>query len=112
MSGALDFNKLALAPCMQAFGEVVVYQPGAGAPVMLRGIFNRYASEDKVDSQTGEIRQVIVPTLALNCADFPAGMMQPVEAESVVIRGEVWAIASTMADNFGQLLLKLKKTQR
>ena len=105
----LDFNTLALAPCVAAFGEPVVYQPGAGAPVALTGIFNKYATEQKINSDTGEMRQVVQPTVAINLADMPDGITLPCRNEMVSVGGALWQIGETVQDNFGQLLLKLKR---
>jgi hypothetical protein len=104
---AVDFGKLALDPCFDAFAELAVYQPGTGGDVHLSGIFNRFATEDKV-MNTGEMRQVVAPTLAIRrCDVLPRSM--PVRSEMVVVGGAHWEIAEVVEDNFGQLLLKLKR---
>ncbi len=104
----IDFNSLTLAPCIAVFGQPVVYQPAAGAPIALTGIFNAVATEDKI-SGDGQVVQVVTPTLAINAADLPAGAPLPVRNELVQVNGTLWQIAEPVADNFGQLLLKLKR---
>lgn len=104
----IDFNGLALGPCIAAFGQAITYQPGAGAPLSLTGIFNAMAVEDKI-SPEGDMVQDIRPTLALNAANFPAGQALPVRGETVTINGTIYQISEPVADNFGQILLKLRR---
>ncbi len=106
---AVSFNALALAPCIAAFGEAATYCPGAGAPIALTGIFNRFARDEKINAETGELRQVIQPSFAFNAADLPAGLPLPGNGEQIAVDGNVWAISETVPDSFGHVLLKLKR---
>jgi hypothetical protein len=106
----LDFDALTLAPAMAAFGEPAVYRPGAGAPWSFSGIFNRYASDDKITGD-GEMRQVVAPTLGLRIADLQPGAPLPCRGETIVVRGIVWSIVEPIEDGFGHLQLKLRQVQ-
>ena len=104
----MDFDRLALAPCITAFGEPAVYRPGAGQPISLTGIFNEFAT-DMIIADTGEPRQVSAPTLAIRVADLDPNASLPCRNEAVIVRGTMWQIAEPIQDGFGQLLLKLKR---
>jgi hypothetical protein len=104
---ALDFNALALTPCIAEFGEPALYVPGAGPALRVFGIFNRYDTEAKL-LDSGEFRQVTAPSLAINIADLPPGTKLPVKGEMIQLRHQTWEIHEPVSDNFGQLLLKLK----
>jgi hypothetical protein len=107
---SIDFDSFALAPCIGAFGETVTYQPGAGAPVTLNGIFDEYASDDKINGD-GEVRQVIAPVLSLRIADLAPGAPLPCRNEAMIVRGATWQIAEASPDSFGALILKLRRVQ-
>lgn len=106
---AVDFNALALAPCISVFGDAATYVPGGGAPVAITGIFNRAAIEEKLDATTGLTRQARLPTFALNIKGLPPGMPLPCKSHMLIIGGESWEITEPVLDHFGHLLLKLKK---
>ena len=104
----IDFDGTALAACIAAFGEPATYQPGAGAPISLTGIFNEYAT-DQMITDSGEMRQVSQPTLGIRVSDL-GGVPNPCRNEAVIVRGQTWQIAEPVLDGFGHLLLKLKRT--
>lgn len=106
---SIDFNALALAPCIATFGDEAMYVPGGGAPVPVKGIFNRSATEEKMDQNTGLMRLVRRPTFALNIQDLPPGMALPCKAEILIIDHAQWEIVEPVPDHFGHLLLKLMK---
>ena len=107
----IDFNALALSPCIAAFGKPIVYQPGAGMPVTLIGIFNEAAMDEKITGD-GQVVQERVPTVAINLRDLPFGMPLPCRNEIVMIGERMFQIGEPLKDNFGHLLLKLKVVTR
>ena len=106
----IDFDNLALAPCVDVFGQQAVYLPAAGAPLRLVGIFNRFSTEEKFDDSKGVMVNVTYPTLAIRIVDL-MGRAEPCQNETVEVGGEVWAIADATPDGMGQLLLRLKKVR-
>ncbi len=106
----IDFDSLALAPCIAAFGVPAVYQPGAGPAVQLQGIFNEFATDQKIMGD-GEARQVNTPTFAIRLADLTPGAPLPCRNEALLVNGITWQIAEALPDSFGQLLLKLRRAQ-
>jgi hypothetical protein len=103
---AIDFDTLALAPCLEAFGQPVTYRPGAARPVTLTGIYNRFSTTEVIDTQTGLTLNVTRPTVAIRQADIPSGI-EPCQGEAIEAGGIFWAIADVIPDGMGQVLLQL-----
>ena len=104
----IDFDGLAIGPCIDAFGQPALYRPGAGAPVAFNGIFNRYATDEKI-TDTGEMRQQVMPTIGLRVDDLQPGAPLPCRGEIVEVGGIIWQIAEPVLDGFGHITLKLKE---
>jgi hypothetical protein len=114
---SLDFARLTLGPCVKAFGDVVIYTPGAGAPVTvgadgnpLRGIFNEFSRQEKTDDTTGMLVIRTYPTVALQMSDLVPGAPPPCQGEMIGVAGRNWTIVETDFDSAGRIWLRLHKT--
>lgn len=104
----IDFDQLAIAPCMAAFGQPALFRPSAGIPVPLVGVFNRFSRDEKFDTE-GNLLLVQQPTLGVRIADLIAGAPLPQRGDTVEIDGAVYEIAESVPDGIGHLAIKLKR---
>lgn len=105
----VDFDALALAPCIAAFGEKangrsVTYQPAGGAAAAVDGIFD--AAHEEVTVQQGAPVSTINPMLGIRLADFPGGTA-PAQGDRLTIRGTPYEIVDIEPDGQGGANLKL-----
>lgn len=107
----MDFDALALTPCLDAFGEVSQGQPlptwqlAPGRSISADGIFDRHGGQltFSADGAPESIRQ---PRIFVRVADFPADL-PPAQGMQVTIRGVLWTVVGTREDGMGGVTLNL-----
>ena len=100
----IDFDALVLAPAHQAFGEQVIYLPGAGGSYTLAGVFDDHFQEDKLKDDM--IVTVTRPVLNVRAAALP---VMPVQGEIFRIRGRLYVVAEPPeADTVGDVRCYLR----
>ena len=105
---SVDFDTLANGPAVATFGQAVTYQPVAGAPFAITGIFDE-AWQDVEFEESRHGRRVPVstvkPALGVRLADFPPGVT-PAQGDSfTLISGESHVVADVQPDGFGMAYL-------
>ena len=107
---SVDFNDLALLPCISVFGDSATYIPGGGARIALTGIFNEFATLEQIDKDSGSMVTVTRPIITIRQSDITSGQT-PVYGEGVIAAGRTWTITEVLPDGLGALVLKLMRAQ-
>ena len=68
---SFDWEDLAAAPCMDAFGEPVTYLPSGGGSIPIAGIFDKAYSELVLDD-VGSGITTVVPVLGILRSALPS----------------------------------------
>ncbi|HEY2010534.1 MAG TPA: hypothetical protein VGH23_16210 [Rhizomicrobium sp.] len=70
-----DWEGLAAAPCMDAFGEPVTYLPSGGGSLPIEGIFDKAYSELVID-EAGSGITTVIPVLGILLSALPSSPRQ------------------------------------
>ncbi len=101
----LDFDTLALAPAMAAFGESATLLPKAGgAPVPFVGSFSAAFTEEKVD-RDGNLVSTTRPAIGTQASQFAGlGVPWPKQGDQVLLSsGVTYAVIDVRPDGIAHL---------
>lgn len=101
---ALDLAGLT-RPCLDVFGEPVVYAPAAGGSIAVNGIFDE-AYREVTAAGDGSAVTSESPVLGVQLGDFPAVPLQD-DQLTVTRTGETFAVKEVRPDSHGWALLML-----
>ncbi|MCE2577545.1 hypothetical protein LDL36_03300 [Komagataeibacter sp. FNDCR1] len=104
---SVDFDALALGPCMDTFGESIVYQPVGGGSCTITGIPDvpyRAAFADQIDglTPTNVISDDAVVSVRLSQLPFT-----PRQGDLLTMRGTLYRVREPQPDGRGGMLLTL-----
>jgi|GEM_PF-3249458 len=103
----IDFDGLALGPCMQAFGEAVFYEPIEGPGYATTGIFDDAFVPTFPDDGTDLGPTHIVNYAAVLGVQLARMRALPVPGDNLTVRGTAFTVREARADSRGGMLLML-----
>ncbi|GAN90968.1 phage protein [Gluconobacter frateurii M-2] len=113
----IDFDKLALSPCMEAFAEPAQWQSGRlGDWNDISGIYDEaYLPVDLIGAEDGIIGSHITsakPVLGVQQSQYAIYGCEPEQSDVIKLRGRTFRIHETQPDGRGGLLLILNDAAR
>ncbi|GAB6854171.1 head-tail joining protein [Asaia astilbis] len=104
----IDFDGLTLGPCMQAYGEEVLYEPTDGPSYHIKGIFDDTFVPTLPDDGTELTPSHITSYSAVLGVQLSQMHALPVKDDGLTVREQAFTVREARADGRGSMLLMLK----
>ncbi|WP_010514091.1 head-tail joining protein [Komagataeibacter oboediens] len=108
---SIDFDALALGPCMDTFGEDIVYQPAAGGSYTITGIPDvpyKPAFADQIDGLTPTNIISDDAVVGIQLSQLP---VTPLQGDLLTMRGILYRVREPQPDGRGGMLLTLNNAE-
>lgn len=100
----IDWDKVLHAPIQGAFGELVTYQPAAGAPLTVTGVYDRPFLDAELAGGTGV--STTAPVIGVQLSQFSLAPAQG-DRLTVLRTGESFIVREVQPDSHGWAKLLL-----
>lgn len=101
----VDFDELALRPCVDAFGEEVTFTPATGPEITVSGIFDK--AYHRAELQGDVAVTTTAPALGCRASSFTGEL--PAQDDVFTIRGDDYRVVDVDADGLGHLHIRLMR---